>query len=166
MKDDQIFPAGGSVSTLLPSQTSPPARILVVEDDIFIRQLNTEVLLRSGYEVDVAEDGAAAWDTLQHNRYDLLITDNNMPKLSGVDLVKKLRDEDMTLPVIMATGALPVAELEQKPRLHLTALLLKPYTIEELLGTVKAILLAAKSARHPPENSLLDDRNRLAKPGR
>jgi DNA-binding response OmpR family regulator len=81
----------------------------VVEDDQLLRQkLNTKtVLVHAGYLVDVAEDGAAAWDALQANRYDLLITDNNMPEMSGMELLKKLRSARMELPVIMATGTCP-----------------------------------------------------------
>ena len=60
MKDNQILPACESASTPLQSQTNPPHHILMVEDDIFLRQLNPEVRLRSGYEVD-----AAAWEALR-----------------------------------------------------------------------------------------------------
>ena len=86
----------------------PRQRILVVEDDAVIRQLNTEVLTCSGYQVDAAEDGAAAWDALQRNNYDLVVTDNDMPKVTGVELIKKLQDTQMNLPVIMAREPCPM----------------------------------------------------------
>ena len=79
-------------------------RILVVEDDRERRQVNAMVLTHAGYAVDMAEDGAAAWEALQANQYGLMITDNHMPKLTGVELLKKLRSARMELPVIMATG--------------------------------------------------------------
>src|ERR1700720_4218278 len=81
--------------------SNPPLRILVVDDDIAIRQLSAEVLIRSGYEVDAAADGAAAWRALNSDSYDLLITDPNVPELTGVELLKKLRAARMSLPVIM-----------------------------------------------------------------
>ena len=65
-------------------------RLLVVDDDISLRQLSAELLSHSGYEVDAAEDGAAAWEALGAESYDLMITDNKMPNLSGVELLKKL----------------------------------------------------------------------------
>jgi DNA-binding response OmpR family regulator len=117
----------------------------VVEDDISIRQISTEVLIHSGYEVDAAEDGAAGWEALQANSYDLMITDNNMPKMSGVELLSKLRAARMALPVIMATGALPKEEFTRYPWLQPAATLLKPYTVEEMLGTVKKVLREADS---------------------
>jgi CitB family two-component system response regulator MalR len=120
----------------------PARRILVVEDDEVIRCLNAEVLAHSGYHVDAAEDGAAAWDTLQRNRYDLLVTDNDMPKVSGVELLHKLHAAHMALPVIMATGKLPADEFTQCPWLQPAALLIKPYSFNELLGTVRNVLRA------------------------
>jgi DNA-binding response OmpR family regulator len=66
-----------------------------------------------------------------------------MPKLSGVELVKKLRSAHMKLPVVLASAALPTEELNQNPWLQFAATLLKPFTVEELLQTVKAALSAA-----------------------
>ncbi len=72
--------------------------------------------------------------------------------LSGVELVMKLRAEDLTLPVILASGAIPTEELNRHPWLQLAATLLKPFTIEELLATVKKVLRAAESTRSRAEN--------------
>jgi DNA-binding response OmpR family regulator len=132
-------------------QPGPPRRILVVEDDGVIRRLNAEVLTSSGYHVDAAEDGAVAWDNLQRNRYDLMVTDNDMPKVSGFELLKKLHAVRLALPVILATGKPPEEELTQFPWLQPAALLLKPYTFDELLGTVRDVLRVADSARDPAE---------------
>jgi acetyltransferase-like isoleucine patch superfamily enzyme len=62
---------------------NPAQRILVVEDDRDLRLVNAGALTHSGYAVDVAEDGAAAWEALQANHNDLVITDNQMPKLGA-----------------------------------------------------------------------------------
>lgn len=147
MNTNPILPACESVSAPLQGQTSPPQRILVVEDDSDIRKTSTAVLIHYGYEVDAAENGAAAWEALNANWYDLMITDNNMPKVSGVELLKKLRAARMALPVIMATGTLPKEEFTRYPWLQPAATLLKPYTIAELLGTVKEVLHATDSSR-------------------
>jgi DNA-binding response OmpR family regulator len=121
-------------------------RILVVEDDADIRQLNTEALTQCGYHVDAAQDGAVAWDTLQASGYDLMVTDNEMPKVTGVDLLKKLHAARMAVPVIMATGALPVDEFTRYPWLQPAAMLIKPYTLDELVGTVRQVLSVAESS--------------------
>jgi DNA-binding response OmpR family regulator len=123
-------------------QTDPIQRILVAEDDADIRRLNTEVLIHYGFEVDAAEDGELAWAALTTQEYDLLITDNNMPKVTGVELLKKMHGARMALPVIMATGIEPKSEFARNPLIVPAALLLKPYTIAELLGTVRSVLHA------------------------
>ena len=127
-------------------QTNLSNRILFVDDSTAVREASAKVLICSGYHVDVAEDGEAGWKALHATRYDLLITDHNMPKLSGVELVKKLRSAHMKLPVVLTSAALPTEELNQNPWLQFAATLLKPFTIDELLQTVKEALGAAHDA--------------------
>jgi DNA-binding response OmpR family regulator len=130
------------------SQTNPSSHLLVVDDDGEIRALSAEALVGFGYRVDTAEDGAAAWKALHANSYDLLITDNSTAKLSGLELVKKLRSARMTLPVILASGELPTEELNRHPSLQLAATLVKPFSSGQLLETVRAVLLAADNTRN------------------
>lgn len=128
-------------STEEPDQTPVQRqRVLVVDDDFLIRRINSEILLSAGYDVDVAEDGSAAWDALQLHSYDLLLTDNQMPKVTGIELVRKVRDANLHLPIIMATGTLPGPELNRHHAHRPVLTLLKPYTHAELLGTVEAVM--------------------------
>jgi len=131
--------------------TSAPRQILVVEDDHCIRQINTEVLLNAGYLVDQAEDGAVAWDILQLKGYDLLLTDNEMPVLSGLELLKRLHAARLDLPVIMATGTLPKDEFTRYPWLKPAGTLIKPYTLDELLIAVREVLSVTDAA--PGQNA-------------
>ena len=112
-------------------------RILVADDELIIRRLNSEILASAGYEVKVAEDGAAAWEYLQLNSYDLLITDNRMPNLSGLELMRKIHAAHLALPVVMATGQFPADEFAREPWLQPVVTLLKPYTFDELLAAAK-----------------------------
>ena len=135
-------------------------RILVVDDDPDVRRFYAEMLTGGGYRVDTVGDSEAAWALLNavscgSDSYDLLITDNNMPKLSGLDLVRKLRAERMALPVILVSGEFPAAldlavatgaslkTLEWNRSLQIDAALLKPFAVDELLRTVNRVLLAA-----------------------
>lgn len=140
MKEKMILPSGARAVSSFQCRTDPPQRILLADDEPAILRLNTEVLVGSGYEVDSAEDGAVAWEILQQNSYHLLITDNDMPKVSGVDLLMKLHAARMIMPVIMATATFPHEELARQPWLQIEATLLKPYSIEELLTTVGNVL--------------------------
>jgi DNA-binding response OmpR family regulator len=140
-----------------PFQRQPNARqhILVVEDDRFFRRLNSEVLICSGYQVDTAKDGAVAWGQIQRENYDLIVTDNDMPNMTGIELLQELHEARLTLPVIMATGTFPEHEMNLHPWLRIDAALFKPYTVDELLGTVKEVLRAIAASRGeiaPPPN--------------
>jgi DNA-binding response OmpR family regulator len=115
----------------------------VVEDDGDIRRLNTDALTHYGYRVDTAQDGATGWDAIQHNRYDLMVTNNEMPDVTGIDLLKKLHAARRAVPVIMATAVLPADEFTRHPWLQTAAMLIKPYTVGELVLAVREILLEA-----------------------
>jgi len=135
--------------------TDPRHRILVVDDDGDLRLLYADVLALPGYHVHAADDGAAAWEALQANNYNLLITEHSLPMLTGVELVRKLRAARMALPVVMAAGRLPTHELVRNPSLQLAAMLPKPFYIDELLETVRVALRATVSAPGqlaPPPN--------------
>lgn len=140
MKVSEISQAEKPVGAPLPWPTEPSCRILVVDDYREIRQLSTELLIHSGYAVDAAADGAAAWEAMQIKPYNLLVTDNDMPRLTGVELVRKLRSARMAMPVILVSGNLRTEELAQNRSLQLAAMLPKPFSPEELLGTVTNVL--------------------------
>ncbi len=75
-----------------PSQTShAPARVLVVDDERSMRELLSIVLRRDGYDVLIAEDGAAGLELLKRERVDILITDIRMPQMNGVDLLREAK---------------------------------------------------------------------------
>ncbi len=145
MTENQILESSETSETPLCNQSNPPHRILVVDDDAAIRRLNAKMLLNCGYAVDVAADGAAGWQALQLDNYDLLITDNNMPNVTGIELLKQLHAARLDLPVIMATGKLPQAEFDRQPWLQPAATLVKPYTMEEMCRAVKKVLREADS---------------------
>ncbi len=123
-----------------PGTTHRFHRILVVDDDTGIRKIGAEVLIRHGYRVDAAADSTAGWKALQAHTYDLLITDLDMPRVSGLTLVKKLRAARLALPVILASGIMTPQELNRSPWLQLSGVLLKPVSPEQLLQTVQAVL--------------------------
>ena len=136
-----------SASESLQCQTDPPLRILMVDDDSRRCRLNAKVLQRHNYEVNTAADGQAGWEELQTNRYHLLITENDLPRLTGVGLVKKLHSACLPVPVIVVTRTLP-ARKSPEYSWHLKATkLFKPYRFDELLGLVKKVLAETACAR-------------------
>ena len=147
MNDNELLQAivPASASLRLPKLLAPP-RILVVDEDHDLRRLYAEALVRPGYHVDAAEDGATALKALRTNQYQLLITEHSLPTLTGVELVKSLRAERIALPVIMAAARLPIQELARNPSLQPVAVLPKPFYLSQLLETVRTVLRTVSGA--------------------
>jgi DNA-binding response OmpR family regulator len=123
--------------------------ILFVEDESVIREVSTRALVGAGYHVDAVEDGQFGWAALQAHPYDLLITDNQMPRLSGGDLILKLRSARMTLPVILASGTIVPEQVAPGSSLQPVIPLPKPFTSDQLLAMVAEVL--RRPGRDPAE---------------
>lgn len=112
-----------------------PATILVADDELFIVEFVATVLEDEGYRVERAYNGREALTRLAHGGCDLLITDNMMPHLSGLQLIAHLRAEPrLDLPVILMSAATP--QLPSPP----TVFLPKPFDLDDLLARVAALL--------------------------
>jgi PAS domain S-box-containing protein len=140
MNDNELSQVADSSGAPLPCPAKSPYRVLVVDDDSDARQLSLEVLAGSGYEVEGVKDGAAGWEALQAKSYDLIITDNKMPRMTGLELIEKLRSARMAVPVIMATAYAPTHEFDCKPWLKPDATLPRPFSNEDLLEAVRRVL--------------------------
>jgi DNA-binding response OmpR family regulator len=155
MSPPKNTPADDPVRSPVSCPPNPRQRILVVDDELQIRQVNTVALIYSGYHADAAEDGAVAWDALQRTNYDLLVTDYQMPKVTGLELIKKIHAARMEVPVILASGIMPEEELTRCPWLQPNLTLLKPYGFHQLLAAVKQVLRTFSEARNqtapPPD---------------
>src|SRR5882672_4861164 len=125
-----------------PWRSDPPRawRILCVDDDEDTQFLHARVLTRAGYNVTAVADGEEAWAALLTRRFDLLIADQNMPRLCGLDLVARMRAAGMTLPVIINSGSPGLKEAPAYPHLGLAAVLHKSFDFTELVGAVRHIL--------------------------
>ncbi len=80
-------------------------RVLVVDDSITVREVERQLLIRRGYDVDVAVDGREGFSALHAGRYDLLITDVDMPRMTGIELIRAVRREPKyaELPIIIVS---------------------------------------------------------------
>jgi CheY-like chemotaxis protein len=118
-------------------------RILVVDDEADIRDLQADILKRAGYRVDTAKDGTSAWRALHRIEYDLLVTDYLMPGTSGLALVRQLRVVNMALPIVMVSGQLEkvdIARVSHDPWSRVDAFVRKPFTVPEFLSAVNTAL--------------------------
>lgn len=117
-------------------------KVLVVDDEIHIIHVVAIKLRNNGYEVLSAENGADAFELAVAEKPDIVVTDFQMPVMTGLELVEKLRQCDQTknIPVIMLTARGFAVEEEQKEDLQISEFLSKPFSPKELLRTIEDIL--------------------------
>jgi two-component system alkaline phosphatase synthesis response regulator PhoP len=119
------------------------AKILLCDDEVHIVRAAEFKLARAGYEVRCAADGQEAWEAIERERPDLLITDLQMPRLGGLELIERLRQRSDTshLPVIVLSAKgfeLKPQELAEK--WGVLAVVGKPFSPRELLRLVESAL--------------------------
>jgi CheY-like chemotaxis protein len=117
-------------------------KVLVVDDEIHIVHVVAIKLRHNGYEVISAENGAQALDLVLEEKPDIIVTDVQMPVMTGPEFVQKLRQNDQTkdIPVIMLTARSFTIEDEQKESLQISECLSKPFSPKELLRSIEDIL--------------------------
>jgi two-component system, chemotaxis family, sensor histidine kinase and response regulator WspE len=95
----------GLAAATAPPQGKERRRILVVDDSITVREVERQLLIRRGYKVDVAVDGREGFAALRAGRYDLLVTDVDMPRMTGIELIRAARREPRfaDLPIIIVS---------------------------------------------------------------
>ncbi len=114
--------------------------VLLVDDDADVLDITARILRATGLVVDVATDGEQAWSALCGGSYDLLITDHNMPRLTGVDLIKRMRAGPHEIPSMIISGGLPFDD-ENTPLIpQAGSFLSKPFSPSQLLDQVGGLL--------------------------
>jgi CheY-like chemotaxis protein len=147
---------------LAPRMALPPAalarRILVVDDDPDLRDLLSLLLLGAGYRVTCAEDGEAGWDALCASSYDAVITDNDMPRLTGLELLRRIRAGPLRLPVILISGAMPWHDAHLAQLLPPGLAMQKPFALADLLASVRDTFGCPLYADARPRKNVADVR--------
>jgi len=127
------------------------AYILVVDDELGIRDLLFEVLNDEGHTVELAENAAQARAARQRNEPNLVLLDIWMPDTDGVTLLKEWRGAGLlTMPVIMMSGHATIETAVEATRIGAQSFLEKPITLEKLLKAVDQALVKDSNARRPP----------------
>ncbi len=118
-------------------------RIMTVDDSASVRQMVSFTLQNEGYQVVEAGDGQEALGKLMGEQVDLLITDLNMPKMDGNELIREVRKIDALrfVPIIMLTSESQEAKKAEGKAAGATGWIVKPFKPEQLLGVVKRVLV-------------------------
>jgi two-component system alkaline phosphatase synthesis response regulator PhoP len=117
-------------------------RVLVVDDEIHIVHVVAIKLRNNGYEVLSADNGAEAFELACNESPDIIVTDYQMPVMTGLELLEKLRQRQETkdIPVIMLTARSFAISKEQQEDLRISGCLSKPFSPKELLGNIEDVL--------------------------
>jgi CheY-like chemotaxis protein len=117
------------------------ARILIVDDDAFMRELLRIQLTKDGHSVQETQDASEAIRELLKRDFDLVFTDINMPYMDGIELAEAIMGDPKTrhVPVIMLTGSADEGAFERAKRLG-APLMTKPARGEELMAEVRTAL--------------------------
>jgi DNA-binding response OmpR family regulator len=115
-------------------------KILVIEDEGKVASFINKGLEQSGYEVDIAADGDSGYEKFCANKYDLVVLDLMLPKLSGWDLIPMLRNRESAVPIIAVTARAAVEDRVQGLNLGCDDYLVKPFSFAELLARIQALL--------------------------
>lgn len=116
------------------------ARILVVDDDMDIREMLREILDQLGHVVLVARDGVEGFSLFQKARADLGIFDVDMPRMNGLDLTKKIKEIAPDFPIILITAYSHLYNPTDVLMLGVEAFLRKPMNVKQLVEVIEKVL--------------------------
>ncbi|NQX46428.1 response regulator transcription factor [Paenibacillus tritici] len=115
-------------------------RILIVEDEVHLAEALTQILKKHHYSVDAVHDGRAGLDYARSGIYDLLLLDIMMPELDGISVLKELRKDGISTPVIMLTAKGEITDMVTGLDYGADDYIAKPFSSEELLARIRAAL--------------------------
>jgi len=114
--------------------------VLVSEDDRHIASLLQEIIERKGYGVVLTKDGQQAYEEFKRQKYDLVITDLNMPKIDGISLVKLIRETDKQVPIVIITGYGSEKNRALAKSYGVEKFLTKPCTVKDICEAVENMI--------------------------
>ena len=113
------------------------AKILIVDDELDIAELISDVLVDEGYETVIKNDGISAIETIKKEQFDLIILDIMMPGMSGVEVCNKVR-ENVSSPIIFVSAKNQIIDKVLGFEIGADDYITKPFIVEELVARVKA----------------------------
>jgi CheY-like chemotaxis protein len=121
------------------SEDTPPRRLLVIDDNPTIRTTVGSLLRDLGHTVAVAESGAAGLALLLETPVDLVLTDLQMPGLTGWEVARLVKAMDPRLPVVLVTGSAPTIPPDQPERVWVDTILPKPFEVADMQMVIGAL---------------------------
>ena len=114
--------------------------ILVVDDSSVVRNFHVNILKASGFKTDEACDGMDALEKAVRRKYDLILSDINMPVLDGLEFIKKYREEDAKTPIIILTTQAETIHRQKGYEVGANLYIVKPVMPENLIMHIKILI--------------------------
>lgn len=114
--------------------------VLLIEDSLEVRDVVSEILVCYGYNVTLADNGLDAWEKVNTNAFDLVITDMGLPDMDGEEFVRKMRRNSIKTPVLLTTGVDMKKSRIKWDDFSNYRLLLKPFNISEIKTAISELL--------------------------
>ena len=111
--------------------------VLVVDDELLIRDLLYDFFLEKGYRVSVADSGPGALEKLSKQSFDVLLVDLKMPAMDGIEFIKEVRKKKIPTPVVIITGYPSLETALEALRQRVYDYVIKPFNINQLFATVR-----------------------------
>jgi PAS domain S-box-containing protein len=136
----------------------PPAQgesvsILVIEDELDVRELLFDILVSADYKVKVASNGTKGLEICKEEKFDIVLTDLGMPEISGWEVAKAIKEIDSNTTVLLITGWGVEMEEEKLRESGIDRVITKPVRVGDLLNLVSEIMELKKKAREPGEGA-------------
>jgi len=121
--------------------------VLVVDDEQDVRRMLQRCLARVGFATVEAPHGQAALDLLREEHFDLVVSDVQMPVMTGIELLEAVQHERPEVPVVLISGSLEVQDARMARELGAFDFLKKPFSISELQGSARRATEAGREKR-------------------
>lgn len=111
--------------------------ILLVDDDIYYLHPLSVLLKSEGFDVSITSDGIKALEALNHNKFRIMITDFNMPKINGVELAAKVKEMHSDMRIVLVTGGDLSEIVEAAANAGISEMLSKPIELQSFLAVIR-----------------------------
>lgn len=114
--------------------------VLLIEDSSEVRDFLREILARDGYEVKLADDGNRAWQIINSETFDLIISDLDLPGMNGEELFARMRERSIDTPVLFTSGVSMIKEKINMDGFSGCRILTKPFEIKEIEKAISDLM--------------------------
>ncbi|MBN1869998.1 MAG: response regulator [Candidatus Omnitrophica bacterium] len=117
-------------------------RILVIDDEALVTESLKKLLKKSGYDAEVAKNGAEAMQKIEKSDFDLIVSDIRMPDINGIEIIKRIRqhlqqNKKKAVPEILITGYASKEHMDEAKALNVADYIYKPFNIRDFLDIIR-----------------------------